>query len=91
MECRSPRAPCLPSTSRPWMPLDKKNISSADGNTTRQEGCSTENLITIEAATYVVTRRFSAEKRTKQELLLSFLTQKLDEVNRVDCAEEHEI
>ena len=71
--------------------MDKKNILPADGNTIRKEGSVTENSITIEAATYVVSRHFSAEKRTKQELLRSFLSQKLEEGERVDCAKEHEI
>lgn len=50
-----------------------------------------ENSITIEATTYVVTRHFSDGEYRKQDLLLSFLAQKLAEAERVDHGEEHEI
>lgn len=71
--------------------MDKKNISPVDGNTTHQEGYVVENLITIEAATYVVTHHFSAGKHRKQDLLLDLLCQKLAECERVDLSKEHEI
>ena len=66
------------------MPTDKKNISPADGKTIRKEGYVMENLVTIEAATYVVTHHFSAGDQKKQDLLLDLLCQKLEEGERVD-------
>lgn len=50
-----------------------------------------EKTIVIGAATYVVTRQFPVGGRKKQDLLLSFLSQKLADDKSVDCTKENEI
>ena len=71
--------------------MNKKNTLAADGNTIRQEGYCVKKTIVIGAATYVVSRQFSAGERKKQDLLLSLISQKLADGKLVDCNKENEI
>lgn len=70
--------------------MDNKNISPVYGNTIHQEGYVMENLITLEAVTYVVAHHFSGGNRKKQDLLLDLLCQKSAECERGVLSKEHE-